>query len=76
MFTQISWSIYVTTILILSVAYYLLVAFRYYRKDIVKIFAVKKLPMVKIFQWIFKNPFFNHFQLKYLHFFLRLQKII
>lgn len=43
MFTQISWSIFVTTILILSVAYYLLVTFRYYRKDIVKIFAIKKI---------------------------------
>jgi hypothetical protein len=42
MFTQISWSSYLTTILSLSAAYYLFLAFRYYRKDVVKIFAGKK----------------------------------
>lgn len=42
MFTEISWSSYFTTILLLTAAYYLFIAFRYYRKDVVKIFAGKK----------------------------------
>ena len=42
MFTQISWSSYFTTILFLAVAYYLWIAFHYYRKEPVKIFADKK----------------------------------
>ena len=43
MFTQISWGSYLTTILILSAAYYLFLAFRYYRKDVVKILAGARL---------------------------------
>jgi hypothetical protein len=42
MFTQISWSTYLTTVLLLVVGYYLFIVFRYYRKDVVKIFASRK----------------------------------
>jgi len=43
MFTQISWSSYIITILLLSVAYYLFLTIRYYRKDVIKIFAARKV---------------------------------
>jgi hypothetical protein len=48
-------------ILILSVPYYLLVAFRYYRKDIVKIFAVKKITGGENLSMDFQKPMLQSF---------------
>jgi hypothetical protein len=42
MFRHISWGTYITTILLLTVGYYLFLLYRYYRKDIVKVFEGRK----------------------------------
>lgn len=55
MFSQISWSSYLTTILLLSAAYYLFLAF-YYRKDVVKIFFGKKNTSDENISMSFQKP--------------------
>ncbi len=64
MFTQISWSTYLTTILLLSIAYYLFLALRYYRKDILKIFAGKKITGSEKFSFDFQNPMLQSFSVE------------
>lgn len=64
MFTQISWSSYLTTILLLSVAYYLFLAFHYYRKDVVKIFAGKKNTGVENGSMDFQKPMLQSFSVE------------
>jgi hypothetical protein len=64
MFTQISWSSYLTTILLLAAAYYLFIAFRYYRKDLVKIFAGKKNPDDESLSMDFQNPMLQSFSIQ------------
>jgi hypothetical protein len=64
MFTQISWSSYLTTILSLSVAYYLFLAFRYYRKDFVKIFAGKKNTDDENVSMDFQKPMLQSFSVE------------
>lgn len=64
MFTQISWSNYITTILILSVAYYLFLAFYYYRKDVVKIFAAKKNISGENISFDFQKPMLQSFSVE------------
>ena len=64
MFTQISWSSYLTTILLLSAAYYLFLAFRYYRKDLVKIFARKKNTSDENLSMDFQKPMLHSFSIE------------
>lgn len=64
MFTQISWSSYLTTILLLSAAYYLFLAFRYYRKDLVKIFAGKKNTSDENLSMDFQKPMLKSFSVE------------
>ena len=64
MFTQISWSSYLTTILLLSAAYYLFLAFRYYRKDLVKIFAGKKNISDENLSMDFQKPMLKSFSVE------------
>lgn len=64
MFTQISWSNYISTILILSVAYYLFLAFYYYRKDVVKIFAAKKNISGENISFDFQKPMLQSFSVE------------
>lgn len=64
MFTQISWSTYLTTILILSIAYYLLLAFHFYRKDILKIFTGKKITGSENFSFDFQKPMLQSFSVE------------
>jgi hypothetical protein len=64
MFTQISWGSYLTTILILSAAYYLFLAFRYYRKDVVKILAGKKIIGDESASIEFQKPMLQSFSIE------------
>ena len=64
MFTQISWSSHLTTILLLSAAYYLFLAFRYYRKDLVKIFAGKKNISDENLSMDFQKPMLKSFSVE------------
>ena len=64
MFTQITWSSYLTTILLLSAAYYLFLAFRYYRKDLVKIFARKKNTSDENLSMDFQKPMLKSFSVE------------
>lgn len=74
MFTQISWSSYIVTILLLSTAYYLLLAFRYYKSDIVKIFAGKKIIGVENFSIEFQKPMLQSFSVQVRAFLLEAMK--
>lgn len=42
MFTQISWSSYIITVLLLSTAYYLFIGYRYYRNDLLQLVSGKR----------------------------------
>lgn len=42
MFTQISWSSYIITVLLLSVGYYLFIGYRYYRNDLLQLISSKR----------------------------------
>jgi hypothetical protein len=64
MFTQISWGSYLTTILILSAAYYLFLGFRYYRKDVVKILAGKKIIGDESASIEFQKPMLQSFSIE------------
>jgi hypothetical protein len=64
MFTQISWSSYIVTILLLSAAYYLFLAFRYYKKDIVKILAGRKITSGESFSMDFQKPMLQSFSIE------------
>jgi hypothetical protein len=44
MFTEISWSSYVTIVIVLLVIYYLFIGLRYYRTELFRIFAGRKIP--------------------------------
>lgn len=43
MFTQISWSSYILTVLLLSAVYYLFIGYRYYRDDLLQLVSGKRL---------------------------------
>jgi hypothetical protein len=43
MFTEISWSSYIVTVLLLSTGYYLFIGYRYYRHDILQLISGKKV---------------------------------
>jgi hypothetical protein len=64
MFTQVSWSSYFTTILTLAAAYYLWIAFRYYRKDLVKIFAHRKFIGEESLSMDFQKPMLQSFSVE------------
>jgi len=59
MFTQISWSSYFT-----ASAYYLWIAFGYYRKDLVKIFAHKKFIGEECLSMVFQKPMRQSFSVE------------
>ena len=64
MFTQISWGNYITTILIITTAYYLFLAFRYYRKDIVKIVTGNKVSIGENLSIDFQKPLLQSFSVE------------
>lgn len=64
MFTEISWSTYITTILLLSIGYYLIVVFCYYKKKIVKIFAGKKMTGNENCSFDFQKPMLQSFSVE------------
>lgn len=64
MFTQISWSSYITTIVLLSAAYYFFIAFRYYKKNIAKIFAGKNNLEGKNLIMDFQKPLLQSFSVE------------
>lgn len=43
MFTQISWSSYIVTVLLLSVVYYLIIGYWYYRDDLLQLVSGKRV---------------------------------
>jgi len=43
MFTQISWSSYIVTVLLLSAVYYLFIGYGYYRDDLLKLVSGKRV---------------------------------
>lgn len=61
MLAQISWTNYILTILLLSIVYYVFIAYKYYRKDIVKIFAGKKINGGESFSMDFQIPMLQSF---------------
>lgn len=64
MFRHISWSNYFTTILLLSICYYLFLIYRYYRKDILKIFAGRKITGVENLSTDFHPTMLQSFSLE------------
>lgn len=43
MFTQISWSAYLTTVFVLAAGYYLIIGYKYFRSDLLQLFAGRKI---------------------------------
>lgn len=61
MLTHISWTNYILTILLVSIVYYVFIAYRYYRKDVLKIFAGKKITDGESFSMDFQKPMLQSF---------------